>query len=338
MALRKRRNFIIIFAAILVAVIVLSSFVYLNSQKPYSGGVESISLGLIPLELNSLIYVADNQHYFAANGLDVTIKSYSSGFASINGLLNGEVNIGFAAEFVVAEEALANASFYAFGSIAKYNIYNVVARTDHGIAHVSDLAGKKIGVAFGTIAQFYLGTFLDQNNINPNQVTAVNVPNTQTADALANGTVDAAVTYQPIIGQIESRLGNATVIWPSQANQLGYYDAACTQSWATAHSDLIVRFLKALIQAEDFITNHQSQAEAIVTKTLNYSSTYLASVWSNYQFSVTLDQSQVLAMQNEARWLINNSLTNANTAPNFLNYIYVNGLESVKPSAVNIIG
>ena len=228
MALQKRRNFIIIFAAILVAVIVLSSFVYLNSQKPYSGGVESISLGLIPLELNSLIYVADNQHYFAANGLDVTIKSYSSGFASINGLLNGEVNIGFAAEFVVAEEALANASFYAFGSIAKYNIYNVVARTDHGIAHVSDLAGKKIGVAFGTIAQFYLGTFLDQNNINPNQVTAVNVPNTQTADALANGTVDAAVTYQPIIGQIESRLGNATVIWPSQANQLGYYDAACT--------------------------------------------------------------------------------------------------------------
>ena len=75
-----------------------------------------------------------------------------------------------------------------------------------------------------------------------------------------------------------------------------------------------------------------------MTKTLNYSSTYLASVWSNYQFSVTLDQSQILAMQDEARWLINNSLTNANTAPNFLNYIYVNGLESVKPSAVNIIG
>ena len=149
--------------------------------------------------------------------------------------------------------------------------------------------------------------------------------------------MDAVVTYQPIINQIESLLGNNTVIWPAQANQLGYFDAVCTTSWSAAHSDVIVRFLKALIQSENYVTNHQNQAVAIVTKTLNYSSTYLPSVWSNYQFSLTLDQSQILAMQNEAQWLISNNLTNITSPHSFLSYVYLTGLKSVQPQSVNII-
>ena len=76
MAMKKRRNLIVVLAVIiLVVAIILSSFLYLNSQKPDTGNIESISLGVIPLELNSLIYIAGNQNYFAANGLNVTFKS-----------------------------------------------------------------------------------------------------------------------------------------------------------------------------------------------------------------------------------------------------------------------
>jgi ABC-type nitrate/sulfonate/bicarbonate transport system substrate-binding protein len=338
MAMRKRRNLLMLAIIILVVAIVLSSFAYTNFQMPYAGNVESVSIGVIPLELNSLIYVANDQNYFAANGLNVTFKSYDSGFNAMKGMLNGEVNVAFASEFVVAEEASANESFYTFGSIAKYDIYNVVARTDKGISNVSDLAGKTVGVAFGSIAQFYLGSFLQINNIDPNEVSVVNVPNGQSVNALANGTIDAVVTYQPLINQIESRIGNNIVIWPAQADQLGYFNAVCTTSWATAHLESIVRFLKVLVQAENFILNHQNQAIATVTKALNYSSTYLPTVWSNYRFSVTLDQSQISAMQDEAQWLISNNLTNATAIPNFSDYMYVDGLKSVDPGAVNIIG
>ena len=99
-----------------------------------------------------------------------------------------------------------------------------------------------------------------------------------------------------------------------------------------------MRFLKAIVQAENFNLNHQDEAMVIVAKTLNYTSTYMASVWSNYQFLVSLDQSQIAAMQAESQWLIQNNLTNPTAVPNFLNYMYVNGLESVNPNAVNIIG
>lgn len=337
MTVLKKRYIIISVVAILVIAIVLSSFVYINSQKPSAKSTQSITLGVIPLELNSLIYVANSQHYFASNGLNVTFKSYGSGLASMQGMLNGQASIAFAAEFVVAEQALANQSFYTFGSIAKYNIYNIVARTDRGISNISDLTGKIIGVSFGTIAQFYLGSFLELNNINQNSVTIVNVPNAQSASALENGTVDAVVTYQPIINQIESTLGNNTVVWSAQANQLGYFDAVCTTSWASAHPDLIVSFLKSLIQAENFIVAHNDQAMTIVENTLNYTSTYMADVWPNYQFALSLDQAQILAMQYEAQWLTNNNLTNATSVPNFLNFIYFKALSQIDPEVVTII-
>jgi NitT/TauT family transport system substrate-binding protein len=53
---------------------------------------------------------------------------------------------------------------------------------------------------------------------------------------------------------------------------------------------------------------------------------------------VTLDQSLILAMEDEARWMIANNLTNATEVPDFRNYIYEEGLRAVRPGSVNIIG
>jgi NitT/TauT family transport system substrate-binding protein len=338
MAALKKRKLIVIPVIILVVAIVLSSFVYLNSQKPYVGNSEPITLGVYPSEYNLLVYVAEDQQYFSANGLKVTLKNYISGASAARGMLNGEVNISTASEFVVANNAMQNANLCAFGSLSKYlNLY-VVARTDKGINNVSDLAGKRIAVTIGTGNQFYLGRFLELNGINLNQVTLVNVNFAQTPNALANGTVDAAVTFQPYINQIQSLLNNKTVTWPAQADQFGYFEAICPKDWAATHPDLIIRFLKSLIQAQNFNLNHQNQAKDILAKDLNYTFAYVNSVWSDYQYSVTLDQSFILLMQDESRWLIDNNLTIVNSVPNFLSYVYVDGLKSVSPESVNMIG
>jgi len=253
-------------------------------------------------------------------------------------MLNGEVDISTASEFVIANSAMHNANIFAFGSISKYlNLY-VIARTDAGINSISDLDGKKIGLAMGTAIQFYLGRFLDLNGLNQSRVTIVNLNFTETPNAMANDTIDAAITFQPYLSQIQSLLGNRTVMWPAQADQFGYFEAICLKDWAATHPDLIVRFLKALVQAQNFNLNHPNQAMDIVAKSLNLTGSYIKSVWSDYQYVVTLDQSFILLLQDESRWLLNNNLTNASEIPIFLNYVYVDGLKSVSPESVNIIG
>jgi NitT/TauT family transport system substrate-binding protein len=70
---------------------------------------------------------------------------------------------------------------------------------------------------------------------------------------------------------------------------------------------------------------------------MNYDADYMGTVWSENQFSLSLDQSLITAMEDEARWMIKNNLTTEKKVPDFMNYIYVDGLKAVKPEAVNII-
>ena len=133
-------------------------------------------------------------------------------------------------------------------------------------------------------------------------------------------------------------MGNNAVVWSIQSNQPLYAQAIASDDWITSHPELVNRFLKSLSQAEDYAINHPSEAKAIVKNQLNLTDAYADKVWSQNQFSLSLDQSLLLAMQDEAQWLISNHLTNATTVPNFINYVYSDGLKSVKPGAVNIIG
>ena len=76
---------------------------------------------------------------------------------------------------------------------------------------------------------------------------------------------------------------------------------------------------------------------AIVQQQLELDGGYMETVWSQNQFSLFLDQSLILAMEDEARWMIQNRLTTQTQVPNFMDYISEDGLKSVKPQAVNIL-
>jgi NitT/TauT family transport system substrate-binding protein len=60
-------------------------------------------------------------------------------------------------------------------------------------------------------------------------------------------------------------------------------------------------------------------------------------IWPENQFALSLDQSLIIAMDDEARWLIKNNLTDKKEVPVFLDYISRDNLDAVRPSAVNII-
>ena len=63
----------------------------------------------------------------------------------------------------------------------------------------------------------------------------------------------------------------------------------------------------------------------------------MARIWPQHRFSLSLDQTLIVAMKDEAQWMINNNLTSEKTIPDFMNYIYTDGLKAIKPEAVNII-
>ncbi|MCL4301218.1 MAG: NrtA/SsuA/CpmA family ABC transporter substrate-binding protein [Anaerolineae bacterium] len=308
-----------------------------KSERNSTGKLDTVSVGMESTAVNSLIYIAASQNYFAANGLNVTIKDYSSGLTAVNGLLSGEVDLATSSEFVIVGQALAREQVRTLSSIDKFRHNYLLARKDRGIEAVTGLAGKKVGLPLKTAAEFYLGRFLDLQGMHIKQVTLVDVSPPQLVEALVNGEVDAVIAWQPNAKAIEARLGNGLVKWPVQNEQATFCTVSSTEAWVTAHPELVERFLKALAQAEAYAINNPAETKAMLQKQLNYDDPYMATIWPEHQFSLTLDQTLVLAMEDEARWLINNNLTEAEQTPNFLDYLYLDGVKAVRPEAMNVI-
>ena len=315
----------------------LGSLFYLNSRKTYQGKPASLTIGTPALEANALIYIAGDMGYFEKNGLKVTIKEYDSGGAAVSGLMKNEIDLAIASEFVLVNNLLQQHEIRTLGSIDRFENMFVIARKDRGIGKVTDLKNRKIGVPLGTIAAFYLGRYLTLHGLGPADVTILNVRPDHSADALAAGDVDAVVTWHPYLDRIMDRYGGGVIVWPIQSNQLTYWNILGRADWMEAHREIIDRFLRSISQAEEYASLHPEEAKALVKKRLGYDDTYIAKVWRDNLFSLSLDQALVAAMEDEARWMIANKLTTEKQVPDFMNYIYLDGLKAIKPEAVNII-
>jgi NitT/TauT family transport system substrate-binding protein len=299
---------------------------------------ETLTVAMVPTELNALFYVAEAQKLFAANGLQATLKEdYDSGASAAAGMLNGEADIALAAEFPIVRQVFNKKDITSFGTIAKYENTYIIWRTDSGIKTFQDLKGKKVGVTLKTISEFYLGRTLDLNGINIQQVILVDTRAPDSEKAIAGREVDAVVTWEPWVNQINQRMGKEVVTRALQSGQYAYWNLVSTSGWINNHPNMIKRLIKSLIQAESYLASHQSEAKAIVRKRMNFDDAYLEIIWQHYQFSLSLDQSLILAMEDEARWMIKNNLTTEKDVPNFLDHIYEDGLKAVKPQAVSII-
>ncbi len=324
-------------ATALVGILILISLPACQPAGPAQA--ESITVGTVLLEPSALIFIAKDQHLFAQNGLDVTEKEYDSGLSATNALLDGQVDIASpVGEYVLAGKALENQPIQTIASIDKNDYIFILARKDREIKTPADLVHKRIGLVRGTAQEFYLGRFLDLHGISLQDVTLVNLTSiSQAADTIVRGEVDAVISVQPIIEAAQDQLGDNALVWPGQSGQLLYSLLLGRSAWIKQHPQAVGRFLKALDQAESYVIQHPDEAKAILKKKLNLTDADIARIWSQNQFSLSLDQSLVLAMEDEARWMIRNDLATPRQMPDFLAYVESSSLEAIKPEAVNII-
>ena len=323
--------------AVIIVVLGVAFILWPRPPKGYPGKVDTLSLATVPTELNAVVYVAEDQKLFARNGLQVIFKDYNSGAAAAAGMLNGEADIALAAEFPIVRQVFNKKDIIGLGTITKYENTYIIWRTNSGIKTIQDLKGKRIAVTLRTISEFYLGRTLELNGMNINQVTLVDAKAAGLKKILLDGEVEAVATWEPWVTQINQHLGKEVVTRALQSGQYAYWNLVSTTNWTKNYFNILRRVMKSLVQAEDYVASHQDEAKVIVGKRMNFDAPYLEMIWPRYQFALSLDQSLITAMEDEARWMIKNKLAKDKNVPNFSNYIYVDALKAVKPEAVNII-
>jgi ABC-type nitrate/sulfonate/bicarbonate transport system substrate-binding protein len=145
-------------------------------------------------------------------------------------MLRGEADIALATEFPLVVKAFQNEKVRTIGSIGKFEFVYLIGRKDRGIEKISDLRGKKVRTARQTIADFYLGRYLNLHGMNLEEITFVDFQNSaQAADAIVNGDIDASVSQEPSVTSIVERLGANAVVWPVQSGQAMFSLVICRE-------------------------------------------------------------------------------------------------------------
>lgn len=333
------RRIILIILAFLMVVLGAAFALWPRAAKEYSGKIESITIGYSPFESAALYYIAEDRHFFSQYGLNVTSRKYTTGAAALEAILNGEADIAVGvSEFPIVVRAFRKANIRIMGSIDRADFIYFVGRKDRGIEKASDLKGKRVGTTFGTVAHFHLGRLVNLHGMSLQDITLVDVKTPEEwVNALANGDIDAIATAQPYADLAKGRLGKNAIVWPAQSGQPVHGLIIATNEWIIKHPEQVGRALKALVRAEEHLFRHPADAKTVLQKQLNLDPAYVETVWSQNQFSLSLDQSLIMTMEDEARWMITNKLTSERQIPDFLNYIFEDGLKAVKPEAVNIL-
>ena len=311
---------------------------FLHSSHNLPSAPEPVSVGMYPSEGSALVYIAEDQGFFSENGLAVTVRDYDPPSMGIKAAVGGDVDIAGATEYPVVMNILTGGNFSILAQYDELESMYLIARKDHGITNISDLRGKKIGVPRGTIAEFNLGRFLTLHNLGLRDVTLVDVQPPQFAESIRSGSVDALICWQPPASQIAGQMGDQVLEWPAQSGQPLFGVIIARDDWIAREPARTARFLKSLDMAAEYTNTHPAESRAIVQKRLNLSNTYMDVMWPANHFSLSLDQSLVLAMEDEARWMIANNMTNATVVPDFRKYIYTKSLEEIEPGSVRIFG
>ena len=336
----KISSTMIVFWVTALGVVVIGGCAQDQPQK-YTGPIEKVTLGVETSLLPAAVWVAENKGYFEEAGLDLTIREFDSGRASLIAMLNGEaVDIAAAAPTPIMFNSFGRDDFSIFSTFAfAYDDIKVIANKDSEIHRPSDLEGKKIGTLMGSTGQFFTEAFLIRNSISPGDVEMVNMAPSDLPKALSNGEIDAQVIWEPHGTAATELLGDKAVRLPSSDVYKTTFNFLTMNEYAEEHPEILVRFLRAVARGTEFAQDPQNTEEAqdITANRLNLPKEAVALHWDEFTFEISLDQSLLINIESEARWAISNGLTDAKEVPNYLNYIYADALEAVVPEAITII-
>ena len=308
-----------------------------TESRDYSGSVEQLTLAAYAGDTGALVYIAQEKGYFTANGLDVTVKDYEAGKLAADALIAGEADICTSADFVLVSNSFEYTDLRVLGTVAVANLNELVARKQSGISQPADLKAKRIGVTRKSVGEFFLGTFLMFNGLSMEDVEIVDLTPSEIVEAISTGEIDAGFTWEPNIYDIKGRLGDDVISWPGQIGQDFYFIIITKEKFIQENPKTIERFLQALIQAQEFMTENEAEAKEFVATRFGYEPSYVDYSWERHQFAITLPQALVLVMEDQARWRIESRLTEATNIPNYLNYVYWEALERIKSEAVTLI-
>lgn len=261
---------------------------------------------------SAAVQMADQQGYYKAAGLNVTIRTFTSGSDALKVFSTGlgdVINLG-------ELSAITNWS-HGGGALT---VISPLTRTSKGyvvqaqksIKTPRDLAGKKIGVVKGSTNQYFLNVFLTKNGLKESDVEVLFLPYSALVPALDKGQIDAFVSFQPMGFQSDDLSGDKV---HALADGTGYFEGnylmAARTAWIEKNPKALAAFLDATRKGMQYAIDHPEDVYAYEKKNYNYDRKLFDRQLSVTRYSMTFDDDFTNNLTGIAKWAQQAGVTKA---------------------------
>lgn len=286
----KSRNAIIAFA---VTIVTLAS-----GCSSGSGGAAprlplektSIVVAAFPAIDSAGLYIAEMDHLFAAQGLNVTIVPERNPPPSTQDLINGQISEKYditAGDYVtyIENETLLGSAYLriiAEASFLQPNVEALLVKGASSVRSIGQLRNKTISVnAPGDIGTLLVDSLLVEHGIQPAQVKLNSyVPFPAVAKMLRSNAVSASFATEPFVSLDEENAGAQELADLDQGSALDFpiEGYAVTDEWAQKYPNTLKAFVRALSEGQEIADTNRSAVEKAIERYLGISAVTAASI------------------------------------------------------------
>ena len=329
------KSFVFVFTILYVLTMLTSCT---NERSPAHEKKLSMTLASEMSLLPATVWVAESMGYFKEAGLELTIREFDSGRNALETMLKDKsIDMATVAQTPIVFNSFDNQPYVILATMAhSIDDVKVLARKDHGIKEAKDLKGKKVGATLRSTGHYFLEGFLSSYNLSLDDVELHDVNAAKLKGKLISGELDAITSWEPHIYNTKKILSDSKLtmlISPVPFRKDFFFTVS--RIYAEDNKEEISRFLKAVLRAESYTKFNKEKSQDIVAKRIGADPEIVKSIWESFLFEITLEQSVLLGLEDEAQWAIDIGVTNK-SVPNYLNYINFDGLKKLKPEAVNV--
>lgn len=256
------RNFISA-SFITLAILSVSSFSAFAEDKP-------LRIGWVYAMANAPALIADKKGFYAAEGLNVEVKSFNDGPLLQQAVAAGDLDIAYVGSPPVYHWFSRGLESKILAQV-NYGQAAVIANAKSPINNVTDLRGKKLaGVAKGSGMDVLLRGYVlkEKARLDPDQdVSIINMPAGNMNAALEHNEVDAAFSWEPFVSQSLLR-GSSKLILDvnKELPQYPWYVIISLPNTLKSRPDEVTKLLRAHLKAIAFLQAHPDEANQLIAQ------------------------------------------------------------------------
>ncbi len=251
----------------LVSALIATMVVVLN------GCVNSQALPVLRLGMNdwpgyAIALYAQEAKLFEKRGIQVEVVNFNNQQDNIRATIRGAQDMSFVTLWELMQidpsndkPAVILAANVSAGSDA------IVARSS--INTISDIRGKKVSAKLSTVAHLILLEALQSVAIKPEEVEIVDVSNERGAELLQQGKIDAAVMWEPLLGETSKNPDLKIIFDTADVDSLVVDCLATRAEKVRTRKGDIVKFILAWFDAIKDVENNPDLVFGAIAKQTN---------------------------------------------------------------------